>query len=431
MWYKNQQSRINYVSKIPEQRPPVEFFKDIYKNYVAIKESVSKTKNKVTCTKCGFSTEIKKNAKYYNCTCGYHQNKFKNKRYKNQHDRYITASAHNYNGYEVVDYYLTYYILNQNTKIIDITTKLIAKEIYIEEKKRLYHYNFGYQQLMSYYQQPVYSYRENVTESVVGYYSKLFVQNEYFSKELFDSEKFEYSVEFKYIDTSDISLLGYDVELLKRNAYLIEILQKFDSMYLFNDLMDSCNKSNKLIDLFDMRDSGLSNKQVTKIIKYFSRYKNLKIRLYKDYIDDLRFFNYKLNDRNLCNWDYEELHGQYTQKRKDIVTKELDIFIEKAYSKYQETSRNGIYIMHPHSHEDLIIEGKALNHCVGTNGYDKKIATGKSLIFFIRKDPKQPLITAEVKNGEIKQFYGKDNLLEGISPVFISKAKQELLSLVN
>ena len=49
------------------------------------------------------------------------------------------------------------------------------------------------------------------------------------------------------------------------------------------------------------------------------------------------------------------------------------------------------------SPNELVKEGKALNHCVGKMGYDKKFVDEQSLIFFIRdkENPKVPLVTVE------------------------------------
>ena len=49
------------------------------------------------------------------------------------------------------------------------------------------------------------------------------------------------------------------------------------------------------------------------------------------------------------------------------------------------------------SPNELVKEGKALNHCVGKMGYDKKFVDEQSLIFFIRdkENPNVPLVTVE------------------------------------
>lgn len=61
--------------------------------------------------------------------------------------------------------------------------------------------------------------------------------------------------------------------------------------------------------------------------------------------------------------------------------------------------------------KELIEEGKALQHCVGT--YAKQYARGDTDLFVIRKvnDPETPFYTMEVKNGSIAQCRGLKNCL--------------------
>ena len=46
---------------------------------------------------------------------------------------------------------------------------------------------------------------------------------------------------------------------------------------------------------------------------------------------------------------------------------------------------------------ELVKEGSALDHCVGRNGYDKKMAKEETLIFFVRKleELDKPFVTLE------------------------------------
>lgn len=45
---------------------------------------------------------------------------------------------------------------------------------------------------------------------------------------------------------------------------------------------------------------------------------------------------------------------------------------------------NGYCVVVPKSRKDLVDEGKAMRNCIGAMGYDRKIASGDSLIFFLR-----------------------------------------------
>jgi len=69
----------------------------------------------------------------------------------------------------------------------------------------------------------------------------------------------------------------------------------------------------------------------------------------------------------------------------------------------------GLMIRPAASHEELITEGKVLNHCVA--GYAEDHAEGKTTIFFIRKTehPDVPFYTLEFQKGKVAQNRGKRN----------------------
>lgn len=59
--------------------------------------------------------------------------------------------------------------------------------------------------------------------------------------------------------------------------------------------------------------------------------------------------------------------------------------------------------------QELIDEGRALNHCVGT--YAQRVAEGQTIILFIRHadDPGTPFFTMEVRNNAVFQCRGLKN----------------------
>lgn len=73
---------------------------------------------------------------------------------------------------------------------------------------------------------------------------------------------------------------------------------------------------------------------------------------------------------------------------------------------------------------DLNKESACLNHCV--RRYADDIIDNNLKIFFVRIDPDIPFITAEVKNGKITQFRGKDNLLSHIDDNLVKKCRKVL-----
>ena len=86
--------------------------------------------------------------------------------------------------------------------------------------------------------------------------------------------------------------------------------------------------------------------------------------------------------------------------------------------------------------QQLIYEGKKLNHCVGQMNYDQKFAREESLIFFIRNRlfPNTPLVTLEysLKNHKILQCFGEhdtkpsDEILEFVNKKWLPYANRKL-----
>ena len=89
----------------------------------------------------------------------------------------------------------------------------------------------------------------------------------------------------------------------------------------------------------------------------------------------------------------------------DAKIKTLAKEIDKKYS----FSKHGLTIRAAASSKELINEGKALNHCVGT--YAEKYASGVLALLLIRKNtaPDEPYFTVEIKNNCIIQARGKYN----------------------
>lgn len=93
--------------------------------------------------------------------------------------------------------------------------------------------------------------------------------------------------------------------------------------------------------------------------------------------------------------------------------------IEGDFAKSTEKAKGLIYraegliIFPPEKPADLIVEGDALEHCVGRMGYDKKHARGQSFIMFVRKESEKekPYVTVEYDPAgkRILQSYGFKN----------------------
>ena len=90
--------------------------------------------------------------------------------------------------------------------------------------------------------------------------------------------------------------------------------------------------------------------------------------------------------------------------------------IEKNYKKYRKKYRfekENLIIRPAKNAGEIIREGQALHHCVGTETYINNHNEGKSLILFLRKkdQPDQPYVTIEIdtESGKIRQWHGANN----------------------
>lgn len=133
---------------------------------------------------------------------------------------------------------------------------------------------------------------------------------------------------------------------------------------------------------------------------------------WSDYIDDCVRLGMNLKDESVLF--PKDVYAAHQNTIKQVKLKADEMLnnkiknrlkiLEKYYFEY-----NGLIIRPALSSNELIEEGKALNHCVGT--YADRYAEGKTNIFVIRKlsNPDKPYYTMEVADNRIKQTRGKNN----------------------
>lgn len=79
------------------------------------------------------------------------------------------------------------------------------------------------------------------------------------------------------------------------------------------------------------------------------------------------------------------------------------------FARKAALSNEELQIVCPKRANDLVAEGRALHHCVGS--YIDRVAEGRCLIVFVRRveEPKKPYVTVEVRDGKIAQIHGDHN----------------------
>lgn len=149
-----------------------------------------------------------------------------------------------------------------------------------------------------------------------------------------------------------------------------------------------------------------------------NRYNSMQslVREYRDYLAMCKAENHDMSRKSvLYPKDLQKQHDKLVHRikvkadaktRRDFKQACLDILGKYDYEK------NGLKIIYPSKPEDLVAEGKALNHCVGNARYIDGVANRESIILFIRQCEKQeePFYTFEVKDNKVEQIHGVNHV---------------------
>jgi hypothetical protein len=144
---------------------------------------------------------------------------------------------------------------------------------------------------------------------------------------------------------------------------------------------------------------------------------------YLDYLKACEYLGLNMQeDKNRYPHDFARWHDiridEYAsakamrdeQERADMY-RQFAAVAEK-YLTMQE-SKGGYAVLIARSPADLVKEGDALCHCVGSMGYDRKFIREETLIFFVRhtSDIEKPFVTMEysIESKKILQCYAQSN----------------------
>lgn len=133
---------------------------------------------------------------------------------------------------------------------------------------------------------------------------------------------------------------------------------------------------------------------------------------WRDYVSDCEALQMGLSDDSLLfPSNLYEAHQATILKRKMVADEALNLKIKKRLPSLKEfeLETGNLFIRPATDSLELINEGNALKHCVGS--YAKNYADGKTSLFVIRKvdEPEIPFFTLEVKDGRVSQVYGLKN----------------------
>lgn len=133
---------------------------------------------------------------------------------------------------------------------------------------------------------------------------------------------------------------------------------------------------------------------------------------WKDYLVDCKTLEMNLKDEHVLF--PKSLYKAHQNTIKQVIVQADESLSVKMKARLKSLEKysfeyNGLIIRAARNSHELIAEGKALSHCVGT--YAKKHASGETTIFLIRKasEPDTPYYTIEIRKNIIVQVHGKNN----------------------
>jgi hypothetical protein len=130
-----------------------------------------------------------------------------------------------------------------------------------------------------------------------------------------------------------------------------------------------------------------------------------------DFITELRDYLEMCKKDNIKPTLYssylKQTHDITSRNHKVIIEKENEEIFKSRYKDFKPYYNNGYIVVAPKDSTDLKKEGDNLNHCVAS--YIKRVIDGECLIYFLRKDKEESLITFEVRHNTIVQVRGLHN----------------------
>ena len=235
----------------------------------------------------------------------------------------------------------------------------------------------------------------------------------------------QYDAPFDYTQTTLVGALrltktNYNRLFKYKSLKALGLMQRHPNVK--NEILDYISTNEISIDVYDVVRNINAGHEL-KMLKYISENK-LNTREYEHYVSLLRDLEYKLDKAYLfpkdCRTADARVTDEYQKNRSKIEAKKLqkqDGLIKaisdglRKMDDLQEFLKgsDGLLVYVPESSKDLEKEGKALHNCIGT--YAKRIAEGKTLVFFVRRlnDLKAPFVAFEYVNGDVVQCRADNN----------------------
>lgn len=145
------------------------------------------------------------------------------------------------------------------------------------------------------------------------------------------------------------------------------------------------------------------------------RYKDMQtlVTEYRDYLDICKKLAYDLKNSFVkYPTDLQKAHDKAAKRLKhkaDAQAKRQFIAVYKSIDKKYDFEKDGMKIVYPEVPDDVVKEGHALHHCVGS--YTDRIVNHECVILFLRQcsDPEKSFYTIEIRGNKPVQVRGSGN----------------------
>lgn len=146
-----------------------------------------------------------------------------------------------------------------------------------------------------------------------------------------------------------------------------------------------------------------------------NRYSSMQdmVREYRDYLEMCVKEHYDMgNSFVLFPKDLQVAHDKVARRIKQRADAKMRRDFKMAYRRIMaqlDFEMDGMKIVYPSTPSDIVAEGHALHHCVGS--YVERVAQKACIILFLRKceDEAKPFYTIEVRHKEVVQVRGMRN----------------------
>ena len=208
---------------------------------------------------------------------------------------------------------------------------------------------------------------------------------------------------------------GFDFE--PDSIWLVQQLEKQEVSYSLDDvtrIAEFLRASYLYRRYTDVKTNFLTHMNLKQLVSYLDKQARKDARcdmlVYRDYLHECKHLGLDLTQKSiLFPRDLYEAHvrtmGQIKVKKDAAINSKF----LKRFKELTSFEDSELAMFPPFNVDELLIEGKELNHCVGS--YSDRHLNGSCSVYFVRKinDLEKPYVTVELAENELVQVRGYKN----------------------